>query len=221
MASEILSTIEGIFTIIGSASGLIALSYLAWSKYKRRVRIIPSKGISHYSDDKKSSLLSASAEITIHNSKDESISITDIVATLRYNEEKRKQKQYHGEVLFSEKPKEIDGLPRNVDPHKSEKIKLNFEFRNLDYLLIDRAPVAHFVGFLNGDVPLVISSEEEFEKYWEYHPIKMLISVHINGDKLIKTPILLLDARIKEEPQTGTLGTIDMARIEKDFWNEK
>jgi len=220
MVSEI-SIIEGIFTIIGSASGLIALSYLALRKFRRRIRVFPSDGIFNYFiDKKKSSRLAAEIEITIHNGKDESISITDIVGTLKYSKDKIAHKQNVTELFFSEKPKNFDILPINIDARQSARIRLNFEFLGLDYSLIDRKIRATFFGFL-GKVPVVISDEREYIDEWETHPLRLLLSVHVNGDRLVKTVASLLDKRIREQPQTGTLGVIDVKKIEKDFWDEK
>jgi len=216
MLSEILNIIEKIIAIFGGTAGLIAVSYLLWKGFKGRISVRASDGVYNYfTNENKSSGLMTSAEIIIHNGKDESISITDALATLKYNEKKLTHAPHISNIVFSTKPTNFNILPLNIPPRQSAGVKLDFKFGDLDYSLIDRIPSAHFLGFL-GKVPLLFADEREILRNWEKYPFKMLLSIHIDGDKIIKVPVSLWNAKTKTQP-VGTIGVIKQAEIERDF----
>ena len=217
MLSEVLDIAEKIIMIVGVAAGLISGSYLAWKRFKERISVHAPDGVySRVTKENKSPSLMTSAEIIIHNGKDEYISITDALATLKYNREKLTPASGVSNIVFSARPTNLNILPLNIPPRQSVNVKFNFEFGDLDYLLVDRIKLAHFAGFIDKKVPLYIADEREILRDWENHPLKMLLSIHIDADKIMKILICLWNSEIIAH-LVGTISVTKLAEIERDF----
>lgn len=216
MNFEIIKLTIQIVSVVGGISGFISL-FLFIKKFRAKIKVHPAYG--SFRIDKNTKRLNSSVGLIIYNGKEEPIAITDASATIRYNAEKFRNSQEQ-RMAFSCKAKNLKAIPTNVGVHESAKLNLSFVFDNVNVDILDRFGTAHIMGFYQ-DVPMVIVDERENQLNWDKNPIMLLISLHINGDKIHKMVVPLFNMELQQEHLRGSLNAIDIARLEKDFLTNK
>lgn len=214
-----------IINIGGGIAGYASVAYLLWRKFKKDIKLFDISGA--YQVEKSNDAQFDNIIVTINvgflNKSDETISVTDLVGVLKYN--KKKHKEYatvtaisNSQPIHTERPinfQEVVGF--TIAPHELVKKTIKFRFSNMILSLVDRIGFAHFVGFLNGKIPLVIIDEKEYLQNWEKLPLNLLIVAHINGKKLVRKNISIFKKEPNLEGISGSLNVIDIAKIEKSF----
>jgi hypothetical protein len=224
------AAVESIRTLIllgGGLAGYASVAYLIWKKFKKSFRIYDLGG--YYETRKTSnegfSDIKAVMDVGFFNDSDETISITDIIGSLKYD----KELLNHATPLinaptipdvYPERPENLDEvISFNIPPHETVKKKIVIVFPNMVVDLVHRIGFAHFGGFLDGKTPFLVADERELKEKWSAHPLNMLLSVHINGRKKSHSYISLYTET--EKGVSGTLNIIDIEKIKKDYHEDK
>lgn len=223
-----LELVKNIISVAGGIGGLIYLGYFL--KEKLRKKEVNLHYISGSYEIEKSNLdsnnINVIVEVAIHNNTNETISLTDIVGTIKYN--KQKYAQNINSLLKvakdtkdtkTERPSNYKEVTHfTIGPHTPIQKTLTFRFHDIIPNLIDRMWLSRFVGTLGGDVPLIQIDEREVLLNWEKYPLNLLLSVHINGKKLIQTKCPLYEkTSLNDENFSGSISIYDQVRIEKEF----
>jgi len=217
----------------GGVSGYVSiasLAYLLWKRRRIEFSVIPSYGkyrakkteADHFYD------LEIDVDVAYINNGEEKVSLTGVLGTLRYNEERLNR------ILnqFVDRPKidrAISSEPSSRDkhnfivihPHETIVEKLSFQFPNVILDLIDRGRLVDLIGYWSSGTPILFSSEAEYIEKWSSHPLDFLLSVHINSKKLIHTNVGVFDESLYKIPEISSIGTLLKDQIERDFYMKK
>lgn len=214
MSVDIASTIIEIIKIGGGLSGFISL-ILILKKLRKKVKFLGSIG-TYKIDEKDNSTMHVKTEISIFNEKEEQVAITDIVGSV---------KQDHSRFLpvISVKPLNYEKLiPKNVKPHESVKLSLEFVIPSINPKDLNRFKLMHFMGFTEGNIPLYFTDERINQLNWENNPIIFQVAIHINGSKVKKTFVgLYKEEYLDKKWVKGSLDEVEIARLERDFMKDK
>jgi hypothetical protein len=219
--SEVLIELIGLG---GGLAGYVSIAYLLWKKYRKNVRIYGISGTYAVRNTKNEQLsdIISTIELGFLNDSDQTISITDIVGSLKYNKELY-DKVVSSQInipripqVYSERPQNFREVVNfNVAPHETVKKTTTIIFSDMFVDLIDRIGIAHFVGFIDGKIPFLSVYETELKEKWSVHPLDLLLTVHVDGKKIHNTNITLF--RRSEGSESGTLNVIDIEKIKKEF----
>lgn len=213
MVYEIINVILTIIGLIialgGGVSGFIAL-YLYWKKSKAQFKIISSTA--GYFMDKSNLIIDISMNVI--NEKDIVQSITDLVASIRFDKQKKLKDT---PKAFSVSPIFPINMPINIQPNHSESISMKFVFPDVDVPSIDRLGMAKFVGIIN-NTPVLVAKESDFDEKWNELPLLVRIDLHVNGSVNLNT-IVGAHKLTKGKMISGTLNSIDIGKIQHQFVN--
>jgi hypothetical protein len=204
---------------IVSLPGFVSLGYLIWKKFTGKVEILYSYGKFTASKSTEGNLsdIVCDVSIGIANRKNTNVSLTDVIGTLRYNNSRYKANNLNLRKVFSLEPTSMTpNAPLNISPNETVQVSLTFSFPKVHLPSIDRAGVAHFMGFLEG-IPTAIIDENETQRNWDNNPINFLVSIHIDGKEVKKDIALLIPEMQDESRKSGTFSVVDVAKIERDF----
>lgn len=167
--------------------------FILW--WKRHTRIFLMFDIIGFYESKNSKIegfsdITAIVKVAFFNGSDETISVTDIIGTLKYNKERYKAlvaSDIKGlNEVFSVCPTNLDKvIPFSILPHETVKKQLMIEFPTVILDAIYRIPTMKFVGFLDGKIPLYYHNEKQFKENWNASSPTMLLTVHVNAKKRI------------------------------------
>ncbi len=216
--------IEKIILLGGGFAGYASFVYLLWKKFKKEIRVYGISGnyeVEKSNKDQKTSLsnLKSTIDVGFLNNSDETVSITDVVGTLRYNKELY-ERSISSRVDVPRIPRAYSIRPENfeevanfsVEPHKVIKKTITINFPDMIPNLVDRIGFAHFAGFLNKKrkAALFTADERELKEKWGEHPLYLLLSVHVDGKGILHTHVPLY-----RKGQRVVLGTLDVVNIER------
>ena len=211
---------------LGSLAGYISSFYLLWKRLRKGIRVYPISGTygTIPSESEKLFHIKSTIQIGFLNHSDQTISITDIIGTIRYNKELY-DKEFSSintstpPEVYSERPTNFhDAVNFSVPPHETIRKTIVIVFPNMFPDLVDRIGLAHFAGFLRGKTPLLNVYETELKEQWSAHPLDLLLSVHIDGKRIYDVQVSLF--RIGDQSMSGTLNVIDIERVKQDFREE-
>jgi hypothetical protein len=217
--------LEPINTIIALAGVILGSSSLFiywWKRHTRTFTMFDLLG--YYSPQHPEaqglSEIAALVKVGFCNGSDETVSVTDIFATLKYNKERYNAIIAKGiigiEEVFSVKPINLGELiPFSILPHETVKKELIIKFPPIYLDAIHRFPILNFLGFLEGSNPLYFHSNEQAKKNWNKTPPIMLLTVHVNAKKEFKRFIPLF--KKGETTPSGTFLLEDVKKTEKEF----
>ena len=149
--------------------------------------------------------LFVSTKINFLNSKNETITITDIVGSIKYKT---------GEKFTEKTNSREDIFPIVVKSKEAKQSDLDFIFEGVNLDVITRYTISHFKGFLEGDpIFLIDESESDLSKD---KPIQFFLHFHINGNRVETYRIpLLVNTPENRKKMKGTFTELDMKRIEQ------
>ncbi len=213
-----------LITLGGGFAGYASIAYLLWKKFKKNIRVYGISGTYEVEKAKSEGFynVTATIEVGFLNDSDETIAITDIGGSLKYNKELY-DKMLASSVNIPRIPEVYFGRPKNfyevanfsIQPHGAVKKSIIIVFPNMIIDLIDRIGFAHFVGFLNGKIPFFQVDERELKENWSVHPLVLLLSVHVDGRKIQNIQVSLF--KKSEAEMSGTLNIVDIEKIKKNF----
>jgi hypothetical protein len=197
--------IFNILATIGGASGVVGL--VKWCRNKMsKVKMLYPIGDFHLSD--KDLVVHFQAKLV--NEKEESVYITDIAAFVAGIPSKTEDGRGYvvcGQPNFS---------MTKLEAKCTIDIDYEIKFQNIDVHQIDRIGVTHFMGFM-GNVPVIMANENDFDEKWDDLPIEMKVYFHINGKDLINATVAAYPNSAGERFSRGTLGGIDIAKLQRDY----
>lgn len=205
----ILTIIGLIIALGGGVSGFIAL-FLYWKKSQALFKIISSTA--GYFIDKSNLVIDISMNVI--NEKDTVQSITDLVASIRFDKQRKIKNM---PKAFSVSPIFPINMPINIQPNHSESISMKFVFPEVDVPSIDRLGTAKFVGIIN-NTPVLVANENDFNEKWNELPLLVRVDLHINGTINLNT-IVGAHKLTKSKMISGTLTSIDVGKIQHQFIN--
>ncbi len=221
---------NGILEIIqlgGGLAGYVSIFYLLLRKLRKKIRIYGVSGTYEVEETETKGFynIKATVEVNFLNGSDETIAVTDVVGFLRYN--KKLYEKYLSSLVnvplipevYYQRPRNFrEAANFNVAP--GEVVRKSFEivFPNMLLDLVDRMGIAHFSGFLNGKIPIFNVYEKELKEKWSDCPLHMLLSIHINGEKMRHIHVPLIKS---ERESLGTLSIIDVEKIKMAFQNNR
>ncbi|RLF43260.1 MAG: hypothetical protein DRN18_00540 [Thermoplasmata archaeon] len=233
---DVVSIISSIIGATGGASGW-TLTWFYWKKFKRRIKVTPLH--SWYSKTRKFSIdddgsyriveitegrkdknkILMEINLLIVNDGEISISITDAIAMVKYSKDKLPALQYT-QAVFEAHPLNVDyTLPFVVKSHEAKKLQLFYEFKNINVDLLERVGFAKFLGWLRGEVPIVIADEREKEKLWDTLPLQTLLLLHVDAEETENIYIPVFPEDHKIEQKLITLDAIQVENIKRKFWS--
>ena len=211
MAFEVINIILTVIGLIialgGGIAGFISI-YILWKKSKAKLKVIITKA--NYFLDKKNLIINA--VINLKNERDIPESITDLVASIRFDKEKKRKEMPWG---FSAPPIFPIDFPILIPANSVKSINLKFVFPKLELSSIDRIGEARFMG-IYGNTPVLVADERDFQKRWDELPLFLRLDLHINGLDTIKT----ITGAYKAEKNgliSGTFNSIDIGKIQHEF----
>ena len=232
MTLEYISYTLGFIAAAGGVGG-ISTAWYYWKRFKKRFKIIPlgswyKVGTELYFDetqnsfkflsDGDSSKILIELNFLIINDSEINISITDALAMVRLSKERMKIDIGYPSGVFEAKPAVSNKLPVTVPPHSSKKIKLEFNFKDIDLSLIDRCGCAYFLGWLN-DVPTFIASEIEKDKKWDLLPLLVRLVLHVDAENpKIVDSCVSSEGQYKTRLGSGTFTITEIEKAKKEFW---
>ncbi len=232
MDNTALELVKNIITIVGGMGGLVYLGYFLKEKLRKKEVNLRYISGSYEIETSKTDIndIKAIVELAIHNDTDEKISLTDVMGTIKYNKQKYEQ---NIELLLkttkdtkdtkTERPSNYrEATHFTIGPRELKQTMLLFKFADVVPNLIERMWLSKYVGAFNGDLPLLSINEREILRDWEKYPLNLLLSVHINGKKLIqqKCPLYIKNS-IEQGNLSGSLTLSDQVQIEKKFRDDK
>jgi len=214
MAYEIINLVLTIIGLIialgGGIAGFVAV-YILWKKSKDKLKIITTKA--NYFLEKKNLLVFA--VINLQNDKDTPQSVTDLVASIRFDKDKKDKIMPKG---FSVSPVHPVEFPISIPAHSSYAINAKFVFPEVELYSIDRAGEARFMGIYE-NTPVLVADERDFEKKWDQLPLLLRLDLHINGSTSLKT-IAGAHKIEKASMISGTFNSVDVGKIQHEFIKE-
>ncbi|MEM2105076.1 MAG: hypothetical protein QXV21_01205 [Candidatus Bathyarchaeia archaeon] len=225
MSEGILEFIVSLVSLGGGLAGYASFVYLLWKKFRKKNFIVYD--ISGFYKTKDSQIkgfndITAVIDVAFFNDTDETLSVTDVIGTLKYNKELYEKLVSNINIpripdVYSERPRNFEEVGAfSIPPHETIKKKIVIEFPNMILDYIDRKGWAHFVGFLsNGKTPLLHANTKELKEKWSTHPLVMLLTVHVNAKKEYRRYVQLF--KEDEKISAGTFNIVDIKRIEKDY----
>lgn len=199
-----------ILATIGGLSGIV--SAFKWFKNKRaKVKILSSLGEYYFYQDE----LFVHTKLQITNEKEDSVFITDIVALMKENPSKTKDKK--GRV-FNKRPTTTFS-PTKIEAKGTIEIEFTINFSTMDIHPINRVGLASSFGFLDNGMPIIIVKESIFDEKWDQLPLEMKLFIHINGKEITESMIgVFAQGNIESH---GTLNVIQIAQLERDYLFDK
>lgn len=235
MSLPIIDIVEKVILLGGGFAGYASFTYLLRKKFKKEIRVYNISG--NYEAEKSNEInlknrtislsnIKSTIEVGFLNNSDETVSVTDVVGTLRYNKGLY-ERNISSKVDFPRIPRALSKRPDNfhevanfsIEPHKVIKKTIVINFPNMILNLVDRIGIAHFAGFLDGKIPIFTADERELKERWSEHPLDLILSVHIDGKKIIHTSVSLF--RKGDRVVSGTLSVVDIERIKQDYQEGK
>lgn len=230
LVKNIINIVGGVVSIVGGVGGLIYLVYFLKDKFrKKEVNLHYISGSYEIENSKSDGYnINAIVEVAIRNDTDESISLTDLLGTIKYNKQKYAQ---NVELLLkatkdtkdikTERPSNYREVTHfTISPRASIQKTLTFKFLDVIPNLIDRRLLPRLVGVLSGDLPIIAIDEREVLKDWEKYPLNLLLSAHINEKKLIQKQCpLYKKTSLNDENFSGSLNLYEQVQIENGFRN--
>ena len=221
---------NGILEIIqlgGGLAGYVSIFYLLLRKLRNKIRIYGVSGTYEAEKTKNNGFynIKTTVEVSFLNGSDKTIAITDVIGFLRYD--KRLYEKYlsslidvpHIPEVYHQRPRNFrEAANFNVAPGEVVRESFEIVFPNMLLDLVDRMGVAHFSGFLNGKIPIFSVYERELKEKWSDCPLYMLLSIHINGEKIRHLHVPLVKS---ERESIGTLSIIDVEKIKMAFQNNQ
>jgi hypothetical protein len=210
-----LEPVNTVIALVGVITGSFSLFLYWWKKRTRTFRMLDIIGFYDLDDSKIKGFndVTAFVKVGFYNGSDETISVTDIIATLKYDKDRYKALVSTGvsglEEAYSARPSNFDDvIPLNILPYQTVKKELEIKFPTTFLDAIHRYPIVDFVGFLENSRPLYFHDEKKFIKNW-------LLTVHVNAREEHRRFIFLF-----KKGETGPSGTFllqDIKRFEKDY----
>lgn len=209
-----LSSLQVVFQIlvaVGGASGLLLGVEKIWKIFTGKSRILYSSGYFEKEPMAKGSLqnLKCSAVVCVANSKNHSISITDLICMVKYN--KSKHNKGDDEVI-PVNPQTNPPLPLNISPNESCRIEFNFDVRDDFFLSLERLRQARFIGFIDEVVPLVVGDDSEPNPNLD--PVHAELFVHVDGKDTLRVTMPLYP---QKGLRGGTFSAIKIEEMKRDF----
>lgn len=211
LINVILTIIGLVIALGGGVSGFIAL-YMHWKKSKAKLKIINTNA--HYFLEKKNIIINA--VVNVRNEKDVPVSITDLIASIRFDDDKKIKETPKG---FSVSPIFPADFPININPNTSQAINLKFVFPDIDLDAVDRMGEARFIGIYS-NTPVLVADERDFDLKWKELPLFLRLDFHVNGSENIKT-IFGAYKTDKLKMLSGTFSSIDIGKIQHEFMRKK
>jgi len=216
-----LNSIYTIISSVGGIFGIISCAYLLWKKITGKVKILYSYGDFSVEsvDQNDMSKLSAKVKMGITNTKNEIVSLTDIIGTLKYNKEKYEKNNLEKKSIrpFSARPSSTDPkIPIILRQNETTEINLDFLIDDVHLPSIDRIGIAHFLGWIRG-VPWLVADERELQNNWDNMPLQMLLSVHLNGKEVKQSLAAINLEGTLREFRSKTLNVVEVSRIQNKF----
>lgn len=151
--------------------------------------------------------LFVSTKINFLNSKNETITITDIVGSIKYKTGER----------FTEKTNSREDIfPIVIKSKEAKQSDLDFIFEDVNLDTIVRDSIFHFKGFMEGD-PVFLIDEKENEISQD-KPIRFHLSFHINNDTVETHCVSLIKNTVENRKKMkGTFTDLDIKRIEQNI----
>jgi hypothetical protein len=174
-------------------------------------------------------VLIGKVKLTLLNDRDDSVTITDIIGTIKYD---KKKYDKHDEMIIKSTSHElpyISVIPQNfskvipiiIKSHEAIKIDLDFVFPQVIVNLLNRSGHAKLKGFIGG-TPIVEADEIQFIKEWDNLPLIMYITLHVDAKENIRTMVLLEKEDSQNIPdERGTYSAVEIAIIGKNIWDGK
>jgi hypothetical protein len=217
-----LEPINTIISVVGLILGSSSLFILWWKRHKRTFLIYDLYGCYEASNAVTQGFtnITATLDVAFFNDSDETVSVTDILGTMKYDKERFKGLEMMGargvREVFSANPANLEQVvPFNVLPHESVKKQLTIEFPKVVFEALYRMPTVRLLGFLEGKMPLYVHDESEFKEKWIDNPPTMLLTVHVNAKREFRRYIQLFKKGSRRA--SGTFWEADARRIEIDF----
>jgi len=217
-----LEPINTAISLGGLITGSSSLFILWWKRRKRTFLIYDICGYyeASNSDTQGFTKFTATLDVAFFNDSDETVSVTDILGTMKYDKEqfKRLKMMSVKEIpeVFSANPTNLEEVvPFNVLPHESVKKRLTIEFPEVVFDALHRNPTLKFLGFLENKTPLYFQDEKKYKEKWIDNPPTMLLTVHVNAKTEFRRYIQLF--KRGGRAASGTFFEVDARRIENDF----
>jgi hypothetical protein len=210
-------------TLGGAVAGYASTLYIVLKRIKKRIRVYDVCGTyeTRESGHKGSADINVMIDVAFLNDSDETVSITDIIGTLKYNKELYDKATSSINVpripdVHSARPENFDQVVNfSISPHETIKKRLKITFPNMIVDYVDRLGLAHFGGFLDGKIPFLRVEETELKEKWSEHPLTLLLSIHVDGKRKYHTYVMLW--KNNEKAASGTMSIIDIEKIKKDY----
>jgi len=211
---ELSSALNILPTVLGAGGGLagfLAL-YLHLKKSRKKLKIVSHNSKYHF--DEKENLL---VDITLNliNEKDTTQSITDMIASIRFDKMKKSKSMPKG---FSVSPILPQKLPIHIKAHNSECINMRFVFPGVEISSIDRMLETKLLGFYK-NIPILYAKESDLDDKWNDLPLLIRLDLHIDGNKIINTSIGACKSDSKKIIG-GTFNSIEVSKIQQEFITE-
>ncbi|MCX6770794.1 MAG: hypothetical protein NTX79_01940 [Candidatus Micrarchaeota archaeon] len=175
--------------------------------------------------------------VGIINNKEESICITDILGTFKYDRKKHKEAgldKYGKPTCFTLRPaSRKPSLPINLQPHEAIDLECVFDLKEVYLGGLERnMPIANLPIYFNDGVPIVIFNEKKIEEHWFSNPVSVQLSIHVNGKDLIyyggslsyrpadekqREEGLEIDDKADDDGNYGTIDGMKILEIEQKF----
>lgn len=206
---------------------LLVEKLVLYYKERSEEKIIFSTVFGEYSTTGEENSLQCSISCAIFNRTNKALSITDIIGTLRYNEERYQQNQRQiilldPKVYTSKRPLNFREItPYNLPSLQSARFQIQFRFNNIIPEYLDRHSQAYFSGFLRG-VQVYRIEQTEIISNWDNLPIIMKLTVLVNQKDQYHHLVPLRPQHSGDSfDQSGLLMTGDIEKIGLDFWEDR
>jgi len=228
-----------ILSIIGASGGLSGwvITWFYWKKFKRKIKVVPlhswysrfkefhvdSTGNSKITEivegKKDENKILMEINLLIVNDSEISVSITDVIAMVKYSKDKLPNLKGYTQAVFDAYPLNTDYiLPSTVKPHETKKLPLVYEFRDINIDFLERIGIARFGGWLGGKVPMLIADEREKDEMWNILPLQTLLLLSVDAEKTEDVHVPVFPEDYKTEQKPATLDVIQIEDAKRKFF---